>query len=90
MNYKKVYPLYDDVLPYISGWRDSSIIDDKMPSVSRKYENHILKLTVDYKNQELRCIESKNKKRYTLYYDGDKIIEHNSFDKIKNVISRYK
>ena len=89
MNYKKIYPQYDDVLPYLAGWRDSSIVEDKMPSISRKYENHILKLTVDFKDQELRSMENRKKKRYTLYLDSEKITQHNSLDKIKNIISKY-
>lgn len=84
--YLSLFPDFDEDLVIPKGWIDSSEIEDGMPSISLIENDSTIKVTINYKNKDMRSEHTKLDKRYTLYYNGDKILEHNSIDKIINAI----
>lgn len=86
--YKMVFPNYDEEIMIPNGWIDSSEIEDDMPSISLIENDSTIKVTINYKNQDLRTDKTRCQKRYTLYYNDEKVLEHNSFDKIMNAVKK--
>lgn len=95
MKYKKEFPLFDDVLPSIEGFYDSSWHNDSCPSLGKELKNGaFVSVFVDYKNKELSDfadLEGENYKRFRVGLTnqiGEYIVlfESNNFKEIKNYI----
>jgi hypothetical protein len=53
MNYKNEFPRFDDTLPTLAGFYDSSWHNDACPSITKDLGNdRYLKIYIDYKDKE--------------------------------------
>lgn len=85
--YLQIFPDYDDIINIITGWNDTSNVNDYMPSMSYNLPNSsLLKLTIDYKNPSFRH----GNKRYTLYLDDKIKKSSNSMDVIMHEVNMIK
>lgn len=54
MTYKQEFPAFDDVLPTLEGFKDSSWHNDACPSLIKELGNeNFLQVFVDWKNKEM-------------------------------------
>ena len=54
MNYKDEFPAFDDVLPTLEGFEDSSWHNDSCPSLGKDLgDDNYLQVFVDWKNKEM-------------------------------------
>lgn len=92
MNYLTEFPMFDDVLPSIEGFHDSSWHNDSCPSLGKELKNGaFISVFVDYKNKELSDfsdLEGDNYYRFRVGLTnqiGEYIVlfESNSFDEIR-------
>ena len=89
-NYLQEFPDYDDTLPMIDGFVDSSWHNDVCPSICEKDntdEDTCLYIFIDYKNPSLR--ECVNDHRYTLslgYGTGDYLFSTDNWDEMVGVV----
>lgn len=71
MNYLKEFPMFDDVLPSIEGFCDSSWHNDSCPSLTKELPNgDMICFYIDYKNKKLSDfadLEGDLYKRFRLY-----------------------
>jgi hypothetical protein len=92
------FPRYDDQLPEIEGFYDSSWHNDACPSITKDLENDsYLILYCDYKNQSLSdWADIEDYKRYHLYHQNDEtgffddLLRTNDLDEVKTFLTNYK
>jgi hypothetical protein len=73
MNYKTAFPRFDDTLPTLEGFYDSSWHNDACPSITKDLGNdRYLKIYIDYKDKErsdFRDMEDEHYFRFAVYLE---------------------
>jgi hypothetical protein len=90
--YLSEFPNYDDALPAIDGFKDSSWHNDACPSLTKELgSDRFVQLWCDYKSPDLSEKWGEEMKRYLLVLeDGDGgrdfLIETDNLEEVKNFI----
>jgi hypothetical protein len=99
MTYLDCFPNFDDVLPSIEGFSDSSWKNDSCPSLSKELDNgDSLIVYIDYKDKSLSDfwdLSETEYKRYSLslYRDSgeyESLLLSNDLSEIEQYITNYK
>ena len=95
-DYKVAFPNYDDVLPSLHGFHDSSWKDDSCPSITKILRGgYYIVIYCDYKNPNLSDWGSKDYKRYSVvvgndefYGNGKYVLQSNNWSEVKGLVSK--
>ena len=95
-DYKVEFPSYDDVLPSLHGFHDSSWHNDSCPSITKILKDgYYVVIYCDYKDSNLSDWNSKDYNRYSVvvgndnyYSNGQYVLQTNDWNSVKEMVSK--
>jgi hypothetical protein len=98
-NYLYEFPAFDDVLPSLEGFEDSSWHNDACPSLTKELGNgNYLQIFIDWKNKEMSDfadLEGDNYGRFSVqlnFDDGNReyLLTTNNWDEVQFLTENFK